>query len=217
MRYKAVLFDLDGTLLDTLEDLRGAVNFALTHFGYPERSLAEIRSFVGNGVGALVRRALPENASEETFQAALASFKAEYDRHMNVKTRPYEGMADMLNALRALGVRTGVVSNKYDSAAKSLVRAHFGDAADLCLGTFPDIPVKPAPDTTFMLLKAFGADGKSAVYVGDSGVDLRTASNAGLPFIGVSWGFWGRDRLIEAGAYRVADTSSQLFAMLSEK
>lgn len=217
MRYRAVLFDLDGTLLDTLEDLRGAVNFAVRQQGYPERSLEEIRSFVGNGVAALVARSLPEDAPADAFDKALPVFKAEYDRHMNVKTRPYEGVKDVLAVLRSRGIRTGVVSNKYDTAAKSLVKAHFGDLVDLCLGTFPQIPVKPAPDTTNMLLKAFDANSKNAVYVGDSGVDLRTAGNAGLPFIGVAWGFWGGDRLKEAGASRIADTAEALREMLAQE
>ena len=216
MQYKAVLFDLDGTLLDTLGDLHAAVNFALERGGYPLRTLAEVRSFVGNGVKKLIERARPCGASAEAVGRCLADFTAEYDRNMNVLTKPYDGVTDVLRALKKQGVKTAVVSNKYDSAAKELVRAHFGDLADLCYGTLEGVPAKPAPDTANMALAGLGVSPAEAAYVGDSGVDCLTAANAGLPFYGVTWGFWDKDRLAAAGEHAaLCDTAAELLEKLA--
>lgn len=201
MKYKAVLFDLDGTLLDTLGDLHAAVNFALEKAGYPQRTLAEVRSFVGNGVKKLIERALPEGAPEDVVTSCLADFTAQYDSHMNVLTKPYDGVMDVLRALKVQGVKVAVVSNKYDSAAKALVQAHFGELVDICYGTLAGVPAKPAPDTANMALADLKADTSEAAYVGDSGVDCATAANARLPFYGVTWGFWDKDRLAAAGEH----------------
>ncbi|MBQ4085173.1 MAG: HAD hydrolase-like protein [Clostridia bacterium] len=214
MAYKAVLFDLDGTLLDTLGDLHSAVNFALEKNGYPTRTLAQVRAFVGNGVKKLIERALPEGATEAEIALCLADFTAEYDRHMNVLTRPYDGVVNVLRELKARGVRIAVVSNKYDSAAKALVQAHFGDLIDICFGTLKNVPAKPAPNTANMALAAFGLSAAEAAYVGDSGVDCSTAANANLPFIALSWGFWDRDRLEQAGAKVICDSAEELLERL---
>ena len=215
MRYKAVLFDLDGTLLDTLGDLHSAVNFALEKNGFEKRTLAEVRSFVGNGVKKLIERALPENAGEAAFNACFADFTAQYDTHMNVLTKPYDGVVDVLRSLKEMGVRVAVVSNKYDSAAKELVAAHFGSLVDICFGTLENVPVKPAPNTANMALAAFGLCAADAAYVGDSGVDCATAANANLPFYGLSWGFWDKDRLENAGAHVcICDSAPELLEAL---
>lgn len=215
MKYKAVLFDLDGTLLDTLGDLHSALNFAMKKNGFALHTMQETRSFVGNGVKKLIERALPENAGEQALSACLDDFKAEYDRHINVLTKPYPGIVDVLHALRAQGVRVAVVSNKYDSAAKELVEAHFGSLVELCIGNLANVPVKPAPNTANMALAAFGITAAEAAYVGDSGVDCQTAANAGLPFYGVTWGFWDKDRLTVSGKNTaICDTAAELLAQL---
>lgn len=214
MAYKAVLFDLDGTLLNTLGDLHSAVNFALEKNGYPPRTLAQVRAFVGNGAKKLIERALPEGATEEEVALCFADFTAEYDRHINVLTRPYNGVTDVLRELKARGVRVAVVSNKYDSAAQTLVQTHFGDLVDICFGTLKNVPAKPAPNTANMALAAFGLSADEAVYVGDSGVDCSTAANANLPFIALSWGFWDRDRLEQAGAKVICDSAEELLKRL---
>lgn len=215
MQYKAVLFDLDGTLLDTLGDIHSAVNVALEKHAFAPRTLAEVRSFVGNGVKKLIERALPQGTAPDIVEVCLADFTAEYDRHMNVLTRPYDGIAEVLCVLKAQGVKIAVVSNKYDSAAKALVEAHFGGLADLCLGSLKNVPAKPAPNTANMALAAFGIDRSEAAYVGDSGVDCQTAANASLPFFGVTWGFWDKDRLAAAGEHAaLCDTAAQLLERL---
>lgn len=214
MRYSAVLFDLDGTLLDTLGDLHSAVNFALKKHGYAPRSLEEIRSFVGNGVRRLVQRALPEGIGEDVLERCLADFTAEYDRHMNMYTHPYDGVCDVLHALQDAGVRVAVVSNKYDSAAKALVRAHFGDLVHFTIGTLENVPAKPAPDTARTAMQALGADANATAYVGDSGVDCQTAAAAGLPFFAVDWGFWDYDRLAGAGAGQIFSDAGSLLRAL---
>lgn len=215
MQYKAVLFDLDGTLLDTLGDLHSAVNFALRSCGFPERSLAEIRSFVGNGVRLLVERSVPSGTSPDAIAECLSAFRAEYDLHMNVLTSPYDGVIDLLRSLQKRGMKIAVVSNKYDKAAKALVEAHFGSLVDICLGTLDGVPPKPAPDTANRILAALNLCASDAAYVGDSGVDFQTATNAGLPFYGVSWGFWDRDRLEACGAARICDSAGELYAALT--
>lgn len=214
MLYQTVLFDLDGTLLDTLGDLRSAVNFALEKHGFAPRTLPEIRSFVGNGVKKLVERALPQGTAPAIVEACLADFTAEYDAHMNVLTKPYDGLVDLLRALKAQGVKTAVVSNKYDSAAKALVQAHFGDLIDFTIGTLENVPTKPAPDTARMAMAALEADAARTAYVGDSGVDCKTAAAAGLPFFGVCWGFWDKVRLADAGAERLYDDAASLLCAL---
>ena len=215
MRYKTVLFDLDGTLLNTLGDLHSAVNFALRGHGFPERTLPEIRSFVGHGIRNLIERSVPAGTPQDAIASCLCAFQAEYNRHMNVLTCPYDGVIDLLRRLREQGVRTAVVSNKYDSAAKALVEAHFAGLIDMCLGALENVPSKTAPDTTNMILDAFGLAPAEAAYVGDSGVDCATAANAKLPFFGVSWGFWDRDRLAESGAQRICDSAGELLAALT--
>jgi len=214
MRYKAVLFDLDGTLLDTLGDLHAALNFALAQNGFPGHSLAEVRSYVGDGVKKLIERALPEGASAFAAEQCLADFKEEYNRHIDVLTKPYEGIVDALRTLRENGVRVAVVTNKYDSAAQLLVREYFGELAELVIGNIKNVPVKPAPNTANMALAAFGVHACEAAYVGDSGVDCMTAANAGLDFYGLTWGFWDRERLASAGKGVLCDSAEELLGHL---
>ena len=210
MAYKTVLFDMDGTLLDTLEDLCDSTNYVLRKLGHPERSLEETRRFVGNGAEKLIRRAMPENTAEEEIRTALGMFRTYYEAHCKVKTKVYDGMLEVLDALRAHGVKTAVVSNKPDAAVKKLSCEYFGDQMDYAIGASDGVRCKPYPDMVEAALRALGAEKKDAVFVGDSEVDVQTGLNAGLPVIAVSWGFQPREVVIAAGAEKIADNASEL-------
>ena len=179
-RFDTVLFDLDGTLLDTLEDICGAANHTLRELGYPERTLAEMRRFVGNGAEMQMRRSLGADADEETVAKALALYKPYYAAHCQIKTKPYAGVLELMAALKAEGFRLAVVSNKPDEAVRPLVAEHFGALADIAMGETAQRRRKPAPDMVNDALAALGADKSRAVYVGDSEVDIETARNAGI-------------------------------------
>ena len=207
----AVLFDLDGTLLNTLEDLTDATNAALQQFGYPRRSLEEVRSFVGNGAERLIRLALPEKTADSVVSQVLAWYKAYYAAHSQVKTRPYEGILEALAEVKR-EFSVAVVSNKPDNATKLLCKQHFGDV--FALGESSACPRKPAPDMVHQALAAIGAD--RCIYVGDSEVDVLTARNAGVPCLSVLWGFRDKDTLLEAGAEYFCETPADLLKTLKE-
>ena len=213
MKYRCVIFDLDGTLLNTLDDLKNAVNAALEKRGYAPRTQEEVRLFVGNGVAKLIERAVPEGTSAEEAAAILADFREYYNAHLNVETHPYAGIAALLGKLRAAGVKVGVNSNKYDAAVQLLMGDHFPGLFDMAVGESATVPKKPSPIGVETLLKALGADAESAVYVGDSGVDEQTAKNAGLPFIWVSWGFRKAEEMPELPEHYAKD-AAQLEGML---
>ena len=200
-----ILFDLDGTLLDTLEDLLDATNYALTSCGYPPRTLAQLRRFVGNGAANQIRLALPEGASQAEIDHVLAVYKPYYTAHCQHKTQPYPGIPQ---ALTQLGQRypIAIVSNKPDGAVKALCRQYFPGI--FALGETPDCPRKPAPDMVHRAMDAIGV--QQAIYVGDSEVDVDTAKNAGLPCLSVLWGFRDREDLEQAGAQYFCQTVSQL-------
>lgn len=185
-----VIFDLDGTLLDTLEDLKDAVNATLTKFGYPLRSLEEVRRFVGNGAKVLIQLAVPENTNPEPVYAA---FREYYQKNCQVKTAPYPGIAEVL---ATLDVPVAIVSNKPDSAVKSLCAQYFPGI--YALGESAECPRKPAPDMVFKAMRDIGVG--NCIYVGDSEVDVATARNVGIPCLSVTWGFRNQDELLEAGA-----------------
>lgn len=189
-----LLFDLDGTLLDTLEDLLDATNHALTACGYPKRTLAELRRFVGNGAYNQIRRSLPEGTEETEIQRVLAVYKPYYTAHCQVKTRPYTGIPEALKQLRKK-YPLAIVSNKPDEAVKTLCAQYFPGI--YALGETADCPRKPAPDMVHRAMEAIGAD--SCVYIGDSEVDILTARNAGVPCLSVLWGFRDRHDLLDAG------------------
>ena len=193
-RARAVLFDMDGTLLDTLEDMRDSVNHVLTAHGYPARTLEEVRAFVGNGAGKLMRRALPDTVGEEEFAALLAEYKAWYQAHNCIKTRPYPGIPEMLKKLQKSGVRVAIVSNKPDPTTRALAERFFPGVP--AFGQRDDLPPKTAPDLVLRALEELGCPRESAIYVGDSEVDIQTARNCAMSFIGVSWGFRGRESLL---------------------
>ena len=194
MTYKTYLFDMDGTLLDTLEDLQDSVNHVLLAHGYPARTREEIRAFLGNGSAMLLRRALPDTVGEEEFAALLTEYKAWYQAHNCIKTRPYPGIPELLDKLRKSGVQVAIVSNKPDPTTKALAEKFFPGVP--AFGQRDDLPPKPAPDLVLCALKKLGCPRDSAIYVGDSEVDIQTAQNCTMKYIGVSWGFRGREKLL---------------------
>ena len=212
MKYQTILFDMDGTILDTLEDLQSSVNHMREKYGYPPCSLDEVRRFVGNGARVLMRRALPELMTPEREDALLEEYKAWYMVHNCVRTHPYAGIPALLEELRGAGVTTAVVSNKPHANTVDLAARFFPGLP--AFGQRDDVPPKPAPDLVFRALETLGVETADAAYVGDSEVDVATARNAGLPLAAVSWGFRGRQALAEAGADTIADTAEQLLALL---
>jgi len=195
MKYKLVIFDLDGTVLDTLEDLANAVNAAMEKHGYPCHSIEKVRTMVGNGVANLITRALPEGTDSETHAAVLADFKAHYRDHMNDCTRPYPGILDMQKALKEAGVKIGINSNKFDAALQNLCRLHFAGLYDYAVGESETTPKKPDPTAAQRIMAAMGASAEETSYIGDSNGDLNTASNAGVASAWVSWGFRRREEM----------------------
>lgn len=195
MRFETAVFDLDGTLLDTLGDLRDSVNYALEKNGFPKRSTEEIRSFVGNGIRLLMERAVPENTPTVETDKCFVDFKAHYADNSAVLTKPYDGIVELLKNLKKNEVKTAVVSNKADFAVKSLIDTYFPELFDCALGERDGIRRKPAPDSVFAAIEQIGADIKKCVYIGDSDVDIMTANNSGLSCIAVTWGFRDKDVL----------------------
>ena len=198
MSYDTYIFDLDGTLLDTLQDLATSVNYALRQHRMPEHSIDDVRRFVGNGVRRLMERAVPEGAANPAFEAAFATFREYYMEHSLDTTRPYDGIPELIHELKERGCRMAVVSNKMMAATQELVH-HFFPEIEVAIGEHEaeGIRKKPAPDTVFAAMKQLGQG--SAVYVGDSDVDLATARNSGLPCISVLWGFRDREFLLAHG------------------
>lgn len=209
-----VIFDMDGTLLDTLEDLTDATNAALTYFNYPTRTLKEVRCFVGNGIRNLMIQAVPDGTSQENIDKCITAFKEYYAQHWQDKTVPYKGILPLLSALKNKGINTAVISNKYDNAVLQLCKDYFPGKFKAARGEREGVPRKPAPDGIYAILDELGSDKEHAVYVGDSEVDVATAHNAGLACVGVTWGF--RDRLLleEKGADYIIDRPDELLEFL---
>ena len=215
MSYETAVFDLDGTLLDTLEDLYLATNCSLARHSLPLRTRDEVRLFVGNGVEMLIRRAVPPDTDEETTLAVLSDFKTIYAAICEDHTRPYDGILEMLTALRERGIRVAVVSNKFDAATKKLCAKYFGDLVEVAIGERAGVRKKPAPDTVHEALKELGVTLDSAVYIGDSDVDIQTARNCGMPCISVTWGLRDERFLIDKGAMFLAHSPLELSQYLS--
>lgn len=205
-----IIFDLDGTLLNTLEDLTDSVNYAMEKFGFPVHTIEEIRSFVGNGAPKLIERSIPQGTENPSYEAVLAAFKEHYAAHCEDKTKPYEGVMELLAQLKEKGCRMAVVSNKFDGAVKRLCKKYFGSYLETAIGESADVKRKPAPDTVYRALHELSCDGSRAVYVGDSEVDIQTAKNASLPCISVTWGFRTKEQLKAAGAEEKFMLSSPL-------
>ena len=210
--YGAYIFDLDGTLLDTLGDLAASVNYALRTHRMPEHSIDDVRRYVGNGVRKLMERAIPDGASNPDFEATFATFRQHYMEHSLDTTCPYPGIIDMLKMLKSHGKHIAVVSNKMMAATQELCRHFFPDTIEVAIGEDEahGIRKKPAPDTVIAALRKLGVGQERAVYVGDSDVDLETARNSDLPCISVLWGFRDRDFLLQHGAKTFISAPSEL-------
>ena len=214
MNIKAVIWDLDGTLLNTLDDLAASVNAALAMNGMPLRSTEEVRAFVGNGIRNLMMRAVPDGEANPAFDKALEDFTRHYGAHSRDRTRPYDGILEMLDKLSAAGVKHAIVSNKIDFAVKALSRAYFGERMCAAIGDDPSRARKPAPDSVFAAMREMGVTAQETVYVGDSDVDVLTARNAGVPCVAVLWGFRDEACLRAAGAERLARTPDELWEII---
>ena len=214
MPYQTAVFDLDGTLLDTLEDLYRATNAALTRHSLPCRTRDEIRMFVGNGVEILIRRAVPQGTAEETVLAVLSDFKAIYATICEDHTKPYDGIIEMLSDLRERGIRVAVVSNKFDAATKQLCAKYLGGLVEVAIGERAGVRKKPAPDTVYEALRELGVTVEGAVYIGDSDVDIATAKNCGMPCISVTWGLRDEVFLRQSGAETLVDSPESLLGVI---
>ena len=216
MRYKAVLFDMDGTVLDTLGDLANACNHTLSAFGFPERTRGEVAHFLGNGAAWLISHAVPEGTGEAKVREVLAAYQPWYDAHCDIETAPYPGILPLMEALKKAGVRQAVISNKQDSAVQLLAQLHFPGLLDFAVGESATVRRKPNPDAVLAALDYIGVGKEDAVYVGDTEVDLATAKNAGLPCAAVGWGFRTEEELRESGADRVFHSAEELRDWLLE-
>lgn len=199
-KYKTYIFDLDGTLLSTLADLAASTNYALRTHHMPERSIDEVRRFVGNGVKKLMERAIPDGLNNPLFEDTFATFRQHYMQHNLDTTQPYPGIMQLLEQLKAEGKNIAVVSNKFYAATRELCCHFFGDLVPVAIGEREDIRKKPAPDTVIEALRELGVDKEGAVYIGDSDVDIMTAKNSGMPCVSVLWGFRDKEFLLEHGA-----------------
>lgn len=209
-----VIFDLDGTLLNTLDDLTDSVNFALGEMGYPLHTADEVRMMVGNSVIYLIEQALPDGTDKEIFDKTLALFESHYQTNMRNKTAPYDGVMQMLDKLSTEGYKLAVVSNKPDVFTKELVSELFGDYIPLAIGRSETIARKPAPDMLELAMKQLGSDPDSTVYVGDSEVDVETSINAGVDCVGCLWGFRDRETLESAGAEYIISSTDELVNLI---
>lgn len=205
MRYKTLIFDLDGTLLNTLADLAAATNYTLRKNGFPERSTDEVRMFVGNGIGKLIERAVPAGTSAAMQKQVFADFNAYYKEHCADTTCAYPGVLQLLKEARELGCQTAIVSNKADYGVQELAKQYFPGLLDTACGEQAGIARKPAPDMLLAVMQKLGADKESTIYIGDSDTDLLTAANTGIPCIGACWGFRGREFLVAHGATLLAE------------
>lgn len=212
--YTLAIFDLDGTILNTLDDLAASVNSALAACALPSRTADEVRSFVGNGIRRLIERSVPEGTDKSVTDDVFARFKEHYALHCADRTAPYSGIIAVLETLRAEGVMTAVVSNKADFAVQELCSRYFEGLFDAAVGEREGIKIKPAPDSVNEVLSRLGILPENAVYIGDSDVDIQTAQNAHMDCISVSWGFRSEDFLRENGAEIIAERPEQLTAMI---
>ncbi len=216
-KYTTVIFDLDGTLMDTLADLAASTNYALSEMGFPTRSVDEVRAFVGNGVRKLVERAVPAGVGASCVDEVLALFRTHYTLHCKDHSAPYEGIADTLARLRNAGFQMAIVSNKPDSEVKQLNREFFAGLIEVAVGENEKagIPKKPSPEMLEGAMRLLGAEKDKCLYVGDSDVDILTATNAGVDCLSVTWGFRSADFLVAHGAVHLVDRPSQLLDFLN--
>ncbi|MCR5265435.1 MAG: HAD-IIIA family hydrolase [Cyanobacteria bacterium RUI128] len=209
-----VIFDLDGTLLYTLEDLTDSTNYALAKFDFPDRTLDEIRQFVGNGVSLLIERAIPEGKDNPHFTECLELFKEHYSANMFNKTKPYDGVIDMLKRLKDEKYNIAVVSNKFEDAVKGLVDKYFYGLVDVAEGQCDCISKKPAPDAVYDVISKLGVVAENCIMIGDSEVDIETANNAGIPCMSVVWGYKDIDFLYAHGASTLIYTPDDILELI---
>ena len=214
MKYSTVLFDFDGTLLNTVQDLANAVNYAIAKHGHPTHSVPAITRMIGNGVNMLVARALPQGFDTPDYEDIMTDFRTHYAAHSSDNTGVYEGIDALLTELKARGVKMAIATNKYQLAAEELRKQFFADTIDIIVGDFEGRARKPAADIALVALEQLGVGRDGAVYVGDTEVDMQTADAAGLPCICVSWGYRSREELVALGAETIADTPAQLLELL---
>ena len=212
-----IIFDLDGTLLNTLEDLHACFNYAIELCGYPKRSLSEIRNFVGNGIKKAIERALPKGTSEEEIDKVIIIFKKYYQEHMTEYTKPYNGIIELLEELKEKGYKIGVVSNKYDKAVKALCKDYFGDLVQTAIGESKEIEKKPNPNGVLKAIKEVNSTVERTIYVGDSEVDIQTAKNANVPCISVLWGFKDKEFLEANGGNIFAKAPEDIIKIIEKK
>ncbi len=212
MKKTAVLFDMDGTLLDTLDDLAASVNYCMEKYNEPTHTRDEVRGMVGNGIYVLLEKSLPGGRDNPHYEECTRVFSAYYREHMEDRTAPYDGINALLSGLAEHGYGLAVVSNKFDAAVKELNRKYFGDAIPVAIGETEaaGIRKKPAPDTVFAAMRELDVIPEQSIYVGDSEVDIQTAANAGIPCICVTWGFKTREFLKGHGAEEIVDTPEEL-------
>lgn len=212
--FKTYIFDLDGTLLSTLNDLASSTNYALRWAGMPERTIEEVRMFVGNGVKLLMERAIPEGVNNPKFEETYAKFREHYMEHNLDTTRPYDGVPELLHELKRRGKHLAIVSNKFYAATQDLAKHFFPDTIEVAIGERENIRKKPAPDTVLEALRQLNVSKEDAVYIGDSDVDIMTAKNCGLPCISVLWGFRDKDFLIEHGGSLFVEKPIEILSRL---
>ena len=214
MRYEAVLYDMDGTVLSTLTDLANAVNYTLRSFGQPEVSSRKVRASTGSGAAMLIRRCLPGDVSQERMEEVLRAYKAYYAANCNVETKPYDGIVSLMERLKKLGVKQAIISNKPDGAVKELAKIYFSGLIEEAVGESETVKRKPDPDAVLAAARLLGAAPERCVYIGDSEEDILTAKNAGMDGISVTWGFRDEAQLIAAGAEQLAHSVEELEKIL---
>ncbi len=215
---KLVIFDLDGTLINSLDDLADAANYALKKFGYPVHPVESFKYFVGNGVPKLIERVLPENErTPERIEEVKSVFDLYYNNHSTDKTRPYDGIEELVAALKKNGYKIAVASNKSDSFTQALVKQFFGNSFDYVQGALPGVPKKPEPDIVYSIMSRLGSEKNDTYFAGDSNVDMFTAKNAGVTAIGCLWGFRTKEELLSGGADHLAEKPSDIYNIIERE
>ena len=214
-KINTVVFDMDGTVLNTIDDLATSVNYAMEKFGFPQRTVEDYRRAVGNGIRRAIELTVPEGTSQEVIDEMVPVFKEHYDEHCLDKTRPYDGIIELMKELKKRGYKMAIVSNKIDSAVKELNQRFFSEAIEVAIGEKPGVNRKPAPDMVWEALKELGSTQEESIYIGDSEVDFATANNSNLPCISVLWGFRDKDLLEEIGAQVFAEKPSDVLEILT--
>lgn len=217
MKYKAVLYDMDGTVLDTLRDLTDAVNHSLAHFALPSVTDAQVRASLGNGAAKLIEKCVPDGTGDELTERVLQYYKPYYDAHCSVKTAPYPGIIALMTRLKEAGVKQAVISNKPDFAVRELAEEFFAGLLEFAVGESETVRRKPCPDAVNAAAEAMGLGKTECVYIGDTEVDILTAQNAGMDCVAVAWGFRDEAELEAAGAESIVYSAEELYSAVSEE